>query len=144
MNWHYEDPACKGCIYKGKIGNDSCCDYWEIVGHIRPCKPGRECTVKQLGKHNKRKSPICTKRRKTIEHTYRKSRERTGSTPMWNTNAALRLYLDGWRYADIAAEVGATQRAVESYASRNNWPAKRKSLKEAKGDNGKNVERNKG
>lgn len=51
---------CNGCIYLyNPSGNrDSSwrmCDYWELTGHRRPCKPGKDCTVKELGKTRRNK-----------------------------------------------------------------------------------------
>lgn len=46
------DPACKGCIYLGRLHSSepapSICDYIEIVGHRRGCPPGAGCTKKKL------------------------------------------------------------------------------------------------
>lgn len=42
---------CSGCRYlwRSKTGGPPYCDYLRIMGHRRPCKPGKDCTVKQPG-----------------------------------------------------------------------------------------------
>lgn len=43
--WAAMARACRGCDYQagGKY-----CDYIGIVGHRRPCPPGKDCTVKKV------------------------------------------------------------------------------------------------
>lgn len=40
---------CRTCQYRGKIsgfnGAGVCCDYIGVMGHMRPCPPGKDCTV---------------------------------------------------------------------------------------------------
>lgn len=55
-----DDHPCAGCKYLfNPSGNqDSAwrmCNYWDEVGHLRPCKPGAECTVRALKKRSKKK-----------------------------------------------------------------------------------------
>lgn len=40
------DTYCEGCEYLAK-SHDVYCDYNSIVGHKRPCRPGKECTVRR-------------------------------------------------------------------------------------------------
>lgn len=46
------NPACKGCIYLGRLYSSepvpSICDYIDIVGHRRGCPPGAGCSKKKL------------------------------------------------------------------------------------------------
>lgn len=39
------DTYCEGCEYLAK-SSDVYCDYNSIVGHSRPCRAGKECTVR--------------------------------------------------------------------------------------------------
>lgn len=47
------DPACKGCIYLGRLHASepapSICDYIEITGHRRGCPPGGRLHEKEIG-----------------------------------------------------------------------------------------------
>ena len=40
------DTYCEGCEYLAK-SSDVYCDYNSIAGHKRPCRPGKECTVRR-------------------------------------------------------------------------------------------------
>ena len=40
------DTYCEGCDYLAK-SSDVYCDYNSIAGHKRPCRPGKECTVRR-------------------------------------------------------------------------------------------------
>lgn len=40
------DTYCEGCEYLAK-SSDVYCDYNSIVGHRRPCRAGRDCTVRR-------------------------------------------------------------------------------------------------
>lgn len=38
---------CEGCRYFfGHYQQNACCNYIFMVGHRRPCPPGKDCTVK--------------------------------------------------------------------------------------------------
>lgn len=43
---------CKGCTYQGYVGCWLICDYIGITGHKRPCKFGKDCTVRTELKRN--------------------------------------------------------------------------------------------
>lgn len=46
------DSYCKGCIYVGKVNHFTlCCRYVFVEDKLRPCPPGKGCTVKVDGKH---------------------------------------------------------------------------------------------
>lgn len=38
---------CRGCIYHGKVSGDTCCDYILVTQRRRPCKAGKDCTVRR-------------------------------------------------------------------------------------------------
>ena len=38
---------CKGCIFRGKTGSITTCDYLLATGKRRPCKAGKDCIVKE-------------------------------------------------------------------------------------------------
>lgn len=43
-----QDHPCKGCVYFfGRAEGNECCNYIFIVGHRRPCPPGKDCTEKR-------------------------------------------------------------------------------------------------
>lgn len=44
--WAAMARHCRGCIYQRR---GRYCDYIGIVGHKRPCPPGKKCTVKTVG-----------------------------------------------------------------------------------------------
>lgn len=55
------DHPCNGCkyLYNPSGNRDSSwrlCDYWEITGHMRPCKGGKDCTARELDKRPKSKN----------------------------------------------------------------------------------------
>lgn len=53
------DKHCVGCIYYWRSSADWCmCDYFEQAGKLRPCKPGKDCTVKVVGKRKWNKKPL--------------------------------------------------------------------------------------
>lgn len=46
------DSYCNGCIYKGVVENHlPCCNYIFMEDKMRPCPPGKGCTVKVEGKY---------------------------------------------------------------------------------------------
>ena len=49
------DAYCKGCVYRGKTSGDTTCEYILIEKKRRPCKPGDGCTVRVLGKKDRKK-----------------------------------------------------------------------------------------
>lgn len=55
-----DDHPCAGCRYLfiPAGSQDSLwklCNYWEDVGHRRPCKPGAECTVREQKKRRRKR-----------------------------------------------------------------------------------------
>lgn len=47
------DPACDGCAFYQLLNGSSlqkCCHYLLYTGSVRPCEPGKGCTVKKEGK----------------------------------------------------------------------------------------------
>lgn len=50
------DKACKGCRYYKMMQCPSAmiCDYISIEGKKRPCRPGKDCTVKTLKERRKK------------------------------------------------------------------------------------------
>lgn len=44
---------CEGCIYESKLGEYSCCNYFLATNIRRPCPPGKDCTVKEMGNRRK-------------------------------------------------------------------------------------------
>ena len=47
---------CDNCVWRGRVANMSCCDYFLRTGQRRPCPPGDDCTVKIGRKIIRRKS----------------------------------------------------------------------------------------
>ena len=47
--------ACRDCLYAGKHGQYWGCDYILIEKKRRSCKPGDGCTVRVLGKKDRKK-----------------------------------------------------------------------------------------
>ena len=42
------DKHCKGCkYYVGITSLIYCCQYYEMEDKLRPCPPGKECTVRK-------------------------------------------------------------------------------------------------
>lgn len=40
-------PGCCGCAYYFGAHEESLvCNYWDVVGKMRPCPPGLDCTVR--------------------------------------------------------------------------------------------------
>lgn len=45
---------CSGCShFYGYNNNVRCCNYLFDTGSLRPCPPGRDCTVRLNGKHRR-------------------------------------------------------------------------------------------
>ena len=45
------EHPCKGChYYRGVNPGAKCCNYLLMTGKVRPCPPGKKCTVKILRK----------------------------------------------------------------------------------------------
>jgi hypothetical protein len=51
-----------------------------------------------------------------------------GRAPKWDVEQAHRLYLAGTPYAEVAAAVGCSVKALGVYASKHGWPKERKRL----------------
>lgn len=89
---------CAGCFFLGRnLGN---CDYWLIMDALRPCPPGKDCTVKT------KKAPP------GYEDMMR-----------WDTGFAKRMYDRGASDVEIARAVGANISEVKCYRKRNWGPA---------------------
>ncbi len=56
----HDARECDGCKFQGKFSHEGIrfCDYIGITGHARPCPPGKDCTVRKVGKHEARKFVI--------------------------------------------------------------------------------------
>ncbi len=94
--WAEMIRACRGCIYHaaGKY-----CDYIGIMGHKRPCPPGKLCTVKEMvGGSRPRRSPV----------NYEKVRE---------------LYDQGMTDREIAEGAHCGQSTVSKWRKQNGLPA---------------------
>ena len=87
---------CKGCFFLGKnLGN---CDYWLIMDKLRPCNPGKECTVK----------------RKDAPPEWIAS-----GRAIWDTKLGKHLYDQGATDAEISKACRVSIAAVTSYRKRN-------------------------
>lgn len=53
-----ERKECKGCIYRGKVGSESSCDFMFMTGIARGCQPGKGCTRKKKGQRPKIREDI--------------------------------------------------------------------------------------
>lgn len=42
-----KDRNCDGCIYYKGAANYYTCEYLTITGHMRGCKPGKDCNKKE-------------------------------------------------------------------------------------------------
>lgn len=40
------ERECRGCFYRRGPHQFRHCDYMGITGHMRPCPPGKDCTVR--------------------------------------------------------------------------------------------------
>ncbi|MBO7172148.1 MAG: hypothetical protein J6V52_04255, partial [Bacteroidaceae bacterium] len=88
---------CGGCIYLGRTLGE--CNYWWMEDKLRPCPPGKQCTVKNKGE----------KKAKNVRLS--------GS---WSKQKGYELYLQGWSDKRIGLKLGATENAVRNYR-RKNW-----------------------
>lgn len=102
--------SCKGCAYAVPLSGEWYCDYLSITGHRRPCPPGEGCTVRvEAEKDLKRKWKECLPVK--------------GRT--WDTDRARALYDEGLLDAEIAKEVGITERAVGFWRRTQGLPSNR-------------------
>lgn len=53
-----ERKECKGCMFRGKTGAESSCDFMFATGIPRGCPPGKGCTRKVAGKKSKKRNEI--------------------------------------------------------------------------------------
>lgn len=60
------DTYCEGCDYLAK-SSDVYCDYNSIVGHKRPCRPGKECTVRRRPEKYRHDPRLAYLERATLE-----------------------------------------------------------------------------
>lgn len=95
--------ACKGCIYVSGYGAGVCCGFLDMTGHIRPCPPGRRCTVKTLEGG-------------TLD---------MGSALKIDDARARELYDLGKVDREIADELGTSKNAITAWRSRNGLAANR-------------------
>ena len=94
-----DTKRCKDCIYSARLTiYGIICDYMGIVGHKRPCLPGKDCTVRKTGEKARARPDIWL-----------------GKQRKWNTAKAEAMRAQGMTYPAIAKELGTTQAAVKSY-----------------------------
>lgn len=53
-----EPKECKGCIFRGKTGADSSCDFIYLTNQPRGCPAGKGCTRKVTGKKLRKRNDI--------------------------------------------------------------------------------------
>lgn len=87
---------CKGCIYSSHTSYGICCDYIGAMGHMRPCKSGKACTVRTTG--DKPKQQICIGRKRT-----------------WDASRVEAMRAQGMTYPAIAEALGTTAPAIVGY-----------------------------
>lgn len=73
------DAFCDGCIYRGFLeGNLRCCNYLLHTDQMRPCPPGKGCTVKKTDKRTpEQKKADAQWRKKLLREKERQKRMRT-------------------------------------------------------------------
>lgn len=129
--------GCRGCIHFGLCDNWGCCNYFFDTDMIRPCPPGRGCTVKKLAsgqwpteaEHKAELEKViqrakwvatCAERREEKKHPVGRPKQ-TGRPAGWDTDFGFFLYSRGWYYTDIADLLGTTQIAVSGYSNDHFW-----------------------
>lgn len=103
-----DTKRCKGCIYSAHLTSYGIiCAYIGIVGHKRPCLPGKDCTVRKTGDKARARPDIWL-----------------GKQRKWDTAKADAMRAEGKTYPAIAAELGTTQAAVQSYFQQKRKPGR--------------------
>lgn len=88
--------ACRGCIYKSGRGSDQLCAFLLLTGRVRPCPPGRDCTVK----------------------TMEGEELDIAKALSFDEVRAVELLGEGKSAGEIAAELGVTRNKIYSWANR--------------------------
>lgn len=132
---------CRGCIYLGSVGHRGCCNYWEIEDRLRPCKPGRGCTVKIVTEgyqfpawwdeyvkkadaedderaRKKAEKAAQTNAHESVDVMPRSDR---GKKAKWDVDYALKLYRQGYYVHEIADVVGVSFFYLSSYINNHGW-----------------------
>lgn len=61
------DKSCIGCVhYYAMFRANKCCNYIFDEGHMRPCPPGRGCSVYKPKEQNPKKSPKASQKSKNV------------------------------------------------------------------------------
>lgn len=94
--------GCEGCYFLSNYFG--CCNYLIFTGKRRPCPGGKDCTVKTVTGPEWRK--------------YAPRRSAGGQRVGWDTEKALKMWLNGRSYAEIAAEMGVTSGTIADYKQR--------------------------
>lgn len=95
---------CMGCAFLGRnLGN---CDYWLLMDKLRPCKPGKDCTVK------KKDAPEC------VDGKSAEKRDCGGRRVTWDTEKAFQMYKDGATDREIYEALGIKKNTFVAYRKR--------------------------
>lgn len=94
--------GCEGCYFLSNYFG--CCNYLIFTDKRRPCPGGEGCTVKTVLGKNWRK--------------YAPKSNAGGRRVKWDTEKGLKMWLNGRSYAEIAAAMGVTPRAVLEFKQR--------------------------
>lgn len=103
--------GCKGCKFLGAAGAFGCCDYLDLVGKPRGCKPGADCIRYEGGG-----------RRRKAQPTARGGAARAAQLKAnWDTELGRRLYESGASCPEMEKKLGVVKSTIYWYAKKHGW-----------------------
>ncbi len=144
--------GCRGCVHFGLCYHYGCCNYFIDTDELRPCPPGRGCTVKKLGdgqwpteaEHRQELRKVIQRAKGVIltENGEQRKRGRpvgcvVQAAPKWDYEYGKKLWYEGFNKNDVAYIMGITRCQVDGISRRYDWsrnrPEKAASVKKTPG-----------